>query len=378
MAVGDTLWLSLSVAFPDGRLVLGLCSEISCGVVRVRGADGDTMGFSTAVVATNSVSGRGSELQQPTGPASFTPGQQHVFVVRRAAEDTLEVWLEDDPDNRASVPTPDNNDRLKVASTAGSIMFVKGRDWVSEDPASALTSPSLPAPSAPGAKLCVELEYMSPSPDNAITLGALTERDDAPTALAELATDQAASWRRRTVLSSLPESLATTASWRLAVSSAPGTRIRSVSRCSLEKYDRAVVAASTAGRRRRHDWNSWNSANSWNSWNSANSWNSWNPARRLQRQTAGGCVNGGQWSAASGCACPAGFVGATCEAGCQAGGFGARCELRCPARGCEGVVLCVSGLYCSCAPGFRGDLCDQACTAGDADCSLPCDGRQRG
>lgn len=380
MAVGDTLWLSLSVAYPDGRLYLGLCGEDSCSVVRVRGADGSSMGFSTAVLATNSVSGRGSDLQQLEGPEGFTPGQQHVFVVRRASADTLEVWLEDDPENRASVPTTADKDRLKVASTAGTTTFVKGRDWVSDDRAAMLASPSLPPPAVRGAKLCVELEYMAPSRDHTITLGAVEEQGGGTSALAELATDRAGSWRRRTVLAQLPETLASSSSpWRLTVSSAPGSRIRSVSQCALDKYKRVVVAGTSRRRRRQNSWDRWTIGSSLKSGDRWNSDSSWNSARRLQRQTAGGCANGGQRNTTTDeCNCPAGFAGATCEAGCQAGSFGVRCELRCPQGGCDGVVLCVSGLYCACAPGFRGDRCDQVCATGDPDCSFPCADRQRG
>lgn len=55
-----------------------------------------------------------------------------MFVVRRVSADALEVWLEDDPDNRAYVPVAVTNDRLKVTSTAGTTTFVKGSRMPSE------------------------------------------------------------------------------------------------------------------------------------------------------------------------------------------------------------------------------------------------------
>lgn len=64
MALGDTVWLALDVEVPEGRLYVGLCGDDACSVVRVRGADGNTMGYSTALLTTNSVSGRGDDLQE--------------------------------------------------------------------------------------------------------------------------------------------------------------------------------------------------------------------------------------------------------------------------------------------------------------------------
>ncbi|KAK3921996.1 Alcohol dehydrogenase 1, partial [Frankliniella fusca] len=125
LGLGEQLWISLDADAPLGRLYLGLCGDASCSVVRVRGVDDGRMGYSTAVIDTNSVSGRGDDLAEQTGPTGFTAGRRHVFVVRRA-EHALEAWLEDDPDNKAAVRLAPGDTRFKVTSTAGTTTFVRG------------------------------------------------------------------------------------------------------------------------------------------------------------------------------------------------------------------------------------------------------------
>ncbi|KAE8737461.1 hypothetical protein FOCC_FOCC017073, partial [Frankliniella occidentalis] len=134
MAPGDALWISLDANEAQGRLYLGLCGDTSCSVVRVRGVEDNKMGYTTAVIDTNSVSGRGDDLAEQTGPLGFTPGKTHVFVVRRAPrygrdggilDEVLEAWLEDDPYNKAVVKLAPGNNRFKVTSTAGRTMFVR-------------------------------------------------------------------------------------------------------------------------------------------------------------------------------------------------------------------------------------------------------------
>ncbi|KAK3921997.1 Zinc metalloproteinase nas-17, partial [Frankliniella fusca] len=109
------------------------------------------------------------------------------------------------------------------------------REWVSVDESSPLASPTLP-PVAAGAKACLELEYLAPRTDRPLTLGASGILGEVT--VGTLPLDRLASWRRQTVLASVPEQQD---GWSLQVRAAPGVRLRWLARCALGKYRWASV-----------------------------------------------------------------------------------------------------------------------------------------
>ncbi|KAE8737460.1 hypothetical protein FOCC_FOCC017072 [Frankliniella occidentalis] len=121
-----------------------------------------------------------------------------------------------------------------------------------------MVSPAL-SPVAAGAKVCLEMEYLATRTTRPLTLSATGILGSA--AVGTLPLDRVASWRRRTVLASVPEQQD---GWTLEVRAARGLRLRRLARCEL-----------------------------------------------------GSCENGGfrNASISEGCVCPPGFAGDSCEAG---------------------------------------------------------------
>ncbi|KAK3921995.1 Xin actin-binding repeat-containing protein 2, partial [Frankliniella fusca] len=126
MEVGERVTVRLDVK-RDGLLDLGLCGDRACSVVRVTGAAGGAFGFSTRITSSNSVTEeRGQALQQPAGPDAFPLGGSLAFVVARRSEWAMDVFLEADPEHKATVPLEPDRLRLKVDSDAGLTSFVRG------------------------------------------------------------------------------------------------------------------------------------------------------------------------------------------------------------------------------------------------------------
>jgi hypothetical protein len=85
-------------------------------------------GQSSAPIANNIIAALGLNSLQQSGPMGFFLGRNHTFVIHRRSAADVDVWLEDDPGNKATVRLLDGADRLRVASTAGSTAFVRGND----------------------------------------------------------------------------------------------------------------------------------------------------------------------------------------------------------------------------------------------------------
>ncbi|XP_034244980.1 flocculation protein FLO11-like [Thrips palmi] len=125
MALGERVVVRLDVT-RDGLLDVGLCGDRGCGVVRITGVDDNTMGWSSRITTTNSVTEeRGQTLQQASGPGSFPVGGSFSFVVLRRTEWALDVWLEGDAEHKATVPLEPDRQRLIVDSDAGKTAFLR-------------------------------------------------------------------------------------------------------------------------------------------------------------------------------------------------------------------------------------------------------------
>lgn len=63
------------------------------------------------------------------GPARFVPGRNYTLVVHRQSAAAMDVWPEDDPGAKATVPLRPGRVVLKADSNAGST-YLDASEWL--------------------------------------------------------------------------------------------------------------------------------------------------------------------------------------------------------------------------------------------------------